>query len=55
MGEPANAIEPVEEPDVEHLVTEDDTPVDNPFSERQQKLLRARQKTNKVFQGDCAL
>jgi Uma2 family endonuclease len=26
-------------PDVEHLVTEDDTPVDNIFSERQQKML----------------
>jgi Uma2 family endonuclease len=27
------------EPDIEHLVTEDDTPVDNIFSERQQRLL----------------
>ncbi len=26
-------------PDVEHLVTEDDTPVDNVFSEKQQRLL----------------
>ena len=27
-------------PDVSHLVTEDDTPVDNLFSERQMALLR---------------
>jgi Uma2 family endonuclease len=27
------------QPDVEHLVTEDDTPVDNLFSEKQQRLL----------------
>lgn len=27
------------EPDVEHLITEDDEPVDNPFSEKQQRLL----------------
>jgi hypothetical protein len=26
-------------PEVEHLVTEDDTPVDNIFSEKQQRLL----------------
>jgi Uma2 family endonuclease len=29
----------VEPPNVEHLVTEDDTPVDNIFSEKQQRLL----------------
>lgn len=29
----------VEEPDVSHLTTEDDEPLDNPFSEMQQKLL----------------
>jgi len=28
-------------PDVEHLVTEDDTPVDNLFSEKQKRLLTA--------------
>ena len=51
MGEPANAIEPVEEPDVEHLVTEDDTPVDNPFSERQQKLLSDCLETSYTREG----
>ncbi|MBT9586953.1 Uma2 family endonuclease [bacterium] len=40
MAYPASALEDgFEEPDVSHLITEDDTPVDNPFSERQQKLL----------------
>ncbi|MCU0391602.1 MAG: hypothetical protein MUE81_10835, partial [Thermoflexibacter sp.] len=29
----------IEPPNVEHLVTEDDTPVDNIFSEKQQRLL----------------
>lgn len=29
----------IEEPDVSHLITEDDEPVDNPFSEKQQRLL----------------
>lgn len=29
----------IEDPSVEHLVTEDDTPVDNIFSEKQQRLL----------------
>lgn len=29
----------IEEPDLSHLVTEDDTPVDNIFSEKQQRLL----------------
>jgi len=51
MGEPANATEPVEEPDVEHLVTEDDTPVDNPFSERQQKLLSDCLETSYTREG----
>ena len=27
------------EPDVSHLITEDDTPMDNPFQERQQRLM----------------
>lgn len=27
------------DPDVSHLITEDDTPMDNPFQERQQRLL----------------
>jgi Uma2 family endonuclease len=35
---PAEIIE-IPEPDVEHLITEDDTPVDNIFSEKQQRLL----------------
>lgn len=29
----------IPEPDIDHLVTEDDTPVDNLFSEKQQRLL----------------
>jgi Uma2 family endonuclease len=29
----------IEEPDISHLITEDDEPVDNPFSEKQQRLL----------------
>jgi Uma2 family endonuclease len=33
------ALPPELYPDVEHLVTEDDTPVDNIFSEKQQRLL----------------
>ena len=33
------ALPPELHPDVEHLVTEDDTPVDNVFSEKQQRLL----------------
>ena len=32
-------FEPVEGPNVDHVVTEDDTPVDNLFSEKQQRLL----------------
>lgn len=32
-------FEPVEGPNVDHLVTEDDAPVDNLFSEKQQRLL----------------
>ncbi len=31
--------EDCEEPDVSHLITEDDEPVDNPFSEKQQRML----------------
>src|SRR5262245_52512346 len=31
--------EMVEPPDTSHLITEDDTPVDNVFSEKQQRLL----------------
>lgn len=31
--------EPAPEPDVSHLITEDDTPVDNQFSEKQMRLL----------------
>lgn len=33
------SLHPEALPDVEHLVTEDDTPVDNIFSEKQQRLL----------------
>lgn len=39
VEQPALAIPPEAYPDVEHLVTEDDTPVDNIFSEKQQRLL----------------
>lgn len=35
----AEVLAPEEWPEVDHLVTEDDTPVDNIFSERQQHLL----------------
>jgi len=35
----SETIYTVEPPDVSHLVTEDDTPVDNIFSEKQQRLL----------------
>jgi len=36
---PLTSLPPDMRPDVEHLVTEDDTPVDNLFSEKQQRLL----------------
>jgi Uma2 family endonuclease len=39
MSEPAVTFEPLPEPDVSHLVTEDDTPVDNIVSEKQMRLL----------------
>ena len=40
MAEPvAKEYDEIEEPDVSHLITEDDEPVDNPFSEKQQRLL----------------
>jgi len=32
-------LPPAARPDIEHLITEDDTPVDNIFSEKQQRLL----------------
>ncbi len=37
--EPAKLTFEFEEPDVSHLITEDDEPVDNPFSEKQQRML----------------
>lgn len=37
--EPAKLTFEIEEPDVSHLITEDDEPVDNPFSEKQQRML----------------
>jgi Uma2 family endonuclease len=41
MAKPANHDEDwLVEPDLSHLITEDDTPVDNPFHERQQALLK---------------
>ncbi len=42
MAEPAQPLQSLEEtlrPDVSHLITEDDQPVDNWFQERQQRLL----------------
>ncbi len=39
VEQPSLTIPPEAWPDVEHLVTEDDTPVDNIFSEKQQRLL----------------
>ena len=39
MADPAREIELPDRPDVSHLITEDDEPVDNWFQERQQRLL----------------
>jgi len=39
MAEPAQRLDDFTEPDVSHLVTEDDAPVDNPFQDRQMRLL----------------
>ncbi len=39
QSEPVLTLAPADIPNVEHLVTEDDTPVDNWFSEKQQRLL----------------
>ena len=42
MGEMALALEPVvidQRPDISHIITEDDEPVDNLFSAKQQRLL----------------
>lgn len=38
-SEPALAADDIPRPDVSRLVTEDDTPVDNPFCEKQMRLL----------------
>lgn len=42
----------IEPPDVSHLITEDDTPVDNIFSERQMALLREALYTSWSGPGD---
>ncbi|MFA5508786.1 MAG: Uma2 family endonuclease [Vulcanimicrobiota bacterium] len=39
MADPAQSLEETYRPDVSHLITEDDEPVDNWFQERQQRLL----------------
>ncbi|GMU52410.1 MAG: hypothetical protein AMXMBFR33_15560 [Candidatus Xenobia bacterium] len=39
MSEPVTPLYEIPEPDVSHLVTEDDTPVDNFFQDKQQDLL----------------
>jgi len=39
VDEPVVEQTPVDEPYIEHLITEDDEPVDNVFSEKQQRLL----------------
>src|SRR5207244_3179825 len=39
LPQPAPILPPELEPNVEDLVTEDDTPVDNIYSEKQQRLL----------------
>ncbi len=39
MAETSSEITMPEEPDISHIITEDDTPVDNIFSEKQQRLL----------------
>ncbi|MEM7125824.1 MAG: Uma2 family endonuclease [Chloroflexota bacterium] len=36
---PNGALPPIQRPNVDHLITEDDTPVDNIFSEKEQRLL----------------
>ena len=38
-GDPLHTLPPEHVPNVDHLVTEDETPVDNIFSEKQQRLL----------------
>src|SRR5262245_42400313 len=37
--EPVTILDPSDYPSVDHLVTEDDTPVDNVFAAKQQRLL----------------
>ncbi len=39
MAEPARGLEETLRPDVSHLITEDDAPVENWFQERQQRIL----------------
>ncbi len=39
MAETAQPFEEIPRPDLSHLITEDDEPVDNWFQERQQRLL----------------
>ena len=39
MAEPVQPLEKTSRPDISHLITEDDEPVDNWFQERQQRLL----------------
>ena len=39
QNDPILTLAPEDIPDVEHLITEDDTPVDNMFSEKQRRLL----------------
>ena len=39
MDSVRDLVDEIEEPDISHLITEDDEPVDNPFSEKQQRLL----------------
>jgi len=39
MAEVSQEVIRAEEPDISHIITEDDTPVDNIFSEMQQRLL----------------
>lgn len=51
MAKPATSDSDWVEPDVSHLITEDDTPMDNPFQERQQALLKDCLTTSYTRQG----
>ena len=51
MAKPATSDSDWVEPEVSHLITEDDTPMDNPFQERQQALPKDCLTTSYTRQG----